>query len=455
MKTENKIKFIALGGAEEIGASCFYLNIDGTGILLDCGIHPQRKGFDALPRFELLDELDLDYVIISHAHQDHIGALPFLIKKFPHAKILATPQTIEVAILTLHNSVRILSEVDEDMLVYTHEEVDLLLQCAFDIKYEEEFYLKGLRHSSSEPIKLRFYDAGHIIGSASILLEYLHERILYTGDIKLSKQFLMNGAILPGERITTLITESTYGNTPSEAIGNLRSEISRFVTRANSILSSGGSILIPVFALGKMQEILWMIHSQIVNGRLTNVPIFTGGLANKILKIYDKNRYVVNYTSSENVLSDINTFNYFELNDFHKVRKNPCIVIASSGMMLPNTSSNRFAKFWLTQNNFAIFIVGYMDDQTPGSQVANAKKGDLLENFSSETQVVKCDIERFYFPTHSNRNELIQLAHRLNPGRILLIHGDDNAKQWIGENCMNTLQGVRINSVNVGQRIII
>jgi Cft2 family RNA processing exonuclease len=121
--------FLPLGGADEIGASCFYLNISGTGILLDCGIHPRKNGFEALPDFEPLNNLPLDYAFISHAHQDHIGSLPFLIQKFPHVVVYSTPQTREIAEITLHNAVNILAKneaPDSNFKIYTHEELTSL-----------------------------------------------------------------------------------------------------------------------------------------------------------------------------------------------------------------------------------------------------------------------------------------------------------------------------------------
>jgi Cft2 family RNA processing exonuclease len=454
LTSDSKISFIALGGAEEIGASCFYLNIDGTGILLDCGIHPQKKGIDALPKFELLENLDLDYVIISHAHQDHIGALPYLVKKFPYVKIICTPQTIEVARLTLHNSVRILTqnESNDDLPKYTHYEVDLLLQSVIDVKYSDTFQLSGFRHNSANPILLKLYDAGHIIGSASILLEYESERIFYTGDIKVSKQFLMNGAKLPEQRVTTLITETTYGNTSNSNLDKLSNEVKRFIASVNKIISNGGSVLIPVFALGKMQELLWMVHSSMAKGKLTEVPIYIGGLGQKIARVYDNNRFKVNYTSTKNELLKIPTQNYFDITDFHKLAKNPCIILASSGMMLEKTVSNNFAKFWLTQESFGICVVGYIDPDTPGYSISKSNKGDTI-SFNSSEVVIKCEVDRFFFPTHSKREEILKIIERLNPQKIILIHGEEEAKDWIGNNCLKVFDDKRVYSARTLKQI--
>jgi len=120
------ISFLPIGGGNEIGANSYYLNFNGNGIILDCGIHPQKTGLESFPNFDLIKDKTVDSCLISHAHQDHIGSLPFLVKKFPYVKIITTPQTRALAELTLHNSVSILKkEIEEDDFeFYTHDEVD-------------------------------------------------------------------------------------------------------------------------------------------------------------------------------------------------------------------------------------------------------------------------------------------------------------------------------------------
>ena len=171
------IKFLPLGGAGEIGANCYYLNIAGTGIILDCGMHPQKNGKEALPEFDLIKNENVDYVLISHAHQDHLSGLPFLVQNHPYIKIIATPQTRALAELTLHDAVSILSQKvsEEELKIYSHQEIDLLIQSIEYKAFNEEFQIKGYDHSGDEPIKITFHDAGHILGSASILVQYKNQ----------------------------------------------------------------------------------------------------------------------------------------------------------------------------------------------------------------------------------------------------------------------------------------
>jgi len=450
------IKFLPLGGAGEIGASCYYLNIDGTGILLDCGMHPQKTGLKSLPNFDLLENEPLDYVLVSHAHQDHLNALPFLVKKYPHIKIIATPQTRALAELTLHNTISILKRQmkEEEIEIYSHDEVDLLIKTIDYKSYGEKFVLTGL-HSSNDLIEAEFFDTGHILGSASILIEYKDQKIFYTGDINLSSQTILNGAALPNNKINTLITETTYGATDSSTLLNWNDETERFAASLNNVINKGGSVLIPVFALGKMQEILATIWMMMKKNKLTSVNIFTGGIARKINRVYDYNIYTVNRHLKELILNDIPQPDINDVKNSDDFFKSPSIVLAASGMMIESTNSFNLAKRWLNQKDSAIFTVGYMDKDTPGYVVANARIGDRIQLTETNKKTeIKCQIENFRFSAHSRREELISIVKMLNPENILLVHGDPEAMDWVGSQILKTFPNKKLYSPSVGKTIL-
>jgi len=439
------IEFLPLGGAGEIGANCYYLNINDVGIILDCGMHPQKTGLDSLPKFDLLEEKPTDYILVSHAHQDHLNALPFLIKKFPHLKIITTPQTRAVAELTLHNAISILKrQVDEsEFEIYSRDEVDLLIKSINYKSYNEKFTLDSL--NSSAEIEVEFFDAGHIIGSAGILLTFNGRKIFFTGDINLSSQTLLSGANLPSEKVDILITETTYGATDSSVIHIWEKEVERFSSSINKVINNGGSVLIPVFALGKLQEMLSTIWLQMQKNKITNIDIYTGGIGNKINRIYDYNRYVVKRNEKELMLSDIPQKNLNELKDYDELFKFPCIVLASSGMIVESTNSFMLAKRWLHKKDSAIFTVGYMDPSTPGSIISSARKGDKIHLTERDRKVeVKCEIKNFRFSAHSKREELVSLVKKLNPDKIVLIHGDKEAINWMGASILKQYPGNKV-----------
>ncbi len=451
--------FLPLGGAGEIGASCFYLNIAGTGIILDCGMHPQKTGLEALPSFDLIKNMPVDFLLISHAHQDHLSALPFLVQRHPYIRIISTPQTRAIAELTLHDSVSIWKEQindEEDVKVYSHEEIDLLIQSIEYKAYGEEFFLSGYNHNSSEPIKVTFFDAGHILGSAGILIEHGEQKFFYTGDINLTHQELLTGAELPKTNINTLIIETTYGSTDSSTLKSWIDEKERFANDANKILNQGGSILLPVFSLGKTQEVLAVICDLMLKGKLMQTDIYTGGLGRKISRVYDYNRFVVKYSNPDFQLMAIPQKNIYEVEDHNDFFKIPSLILAPSGMMLERTISFKLGKKWLNRKDSAIFTVGYMEPKTPGYKFANAKKGDKIKLTEYDKPVdVKCSVKNFRFTAHSKREELLEIVRKLKAQNVILVHGDPSSIDWVGANILKQNKSVKVFAAQKGNEIIL
>lgn len=441
------ISFLPIGGGNEIGANSYYLNFNGNGIILDCGIHPQKTGLQSLPNFDLIKDKSIDTCLISHAHQDHMGSLPFLVKRFPYVKIITTPQTRALAELTLHNSVSILKkEIEEkDFELYSHDEVDLLIKLISYQQYEQQFELNSFHQHKESKVNATFYNAGHILGSAGILLENNDHKIFYTGDISLKNQTLIPGAKLPGTKIDTLILETTYGATDSDLLLDWNSESLRLAEEANKILNKGGSILVPVFSLGKMQEILATIWLLMQKNKLTTVDIYTGGLGTKINRAYDYNRFVVDRIDSELELNSIPQKDYYEISNPEEFFSHPCIVLASSGMMIKNTSSYNFAKKFLRQKDSAIFTVGYMDTESPGYVIANSERGEKTQlNEYDEPTEVKCEIKNFKFSAHARREDLLSVVDKLKPDNVILTHGDEEAIDWIGSAILKKNKNIKV-----------
>ena len=426
-------------------------------MIRDCGMHPKRVGVDALPKFELLEDKPTDYVLISHAHQDHLNALPFLIKKFPHLKIVTTPQTRAIAELTLRNAIKILKDqvTEESFDIYSNEEVDLLIKSILYKAYDEEFDIIGLNSSEDSNIKVKFFDAGHILGSAGIMITVGGTKIFYTGDINLASQTILKGATLPSDKVNTLILECTYGATDSFSLNTWEKELELFVSSLNKVINNGGSVLLPVFSLGKLQEMLATVHLQMQQGKLTNVDIYTAGIGKKINRVYDYNRYTVNRNEKELILHDINQKDIYEIQSTEELFKYPSIVLASSGMMVESTLSFMLAKRWFHQKQSAIFTVGYMDDESPGYLVANARKGAKIKLKESEKEIeVKCEVKNFNFSAHSKRDELLEIVKKLNPDTIVLVHGDAGAIDWMGASIIKMKKGIKVHSTRIGKELL-
>jgi Cft2 family RNA processing exonuclease len=404
----------------------------------------------------LIKNRDVDYAVISHAHQDHLSGLPFLVQNHPYIKIITTPQTRALAELTLHDTVSILSQQvpEDDLKIYTHEEIDLLIQMIEYRGYEYEFEIRGYNHKGIEPARVTFFDAGHILGSASILIEHNGYKIFYTGDINLKSQSWIQGALVPLLKVDTLILETTYGATDSSTINGWNKEAERFAAAANKIINGGGSILIPVFSLGKMQEILKTVWELMESGRLTRTDIYTGGIARKISRVYDYNRFVVNCNDPAFELTSVPQNDLYEIENPDEFFKQPCIVLAASGMMIEGTASYRLAQRWLRQQNSAVFSVGYMEKETPGFIVSNAERGMKIRlSKQSEETEVKCTIKRFRFTAHSLREDLLKIAAKLNPEKIILVHGDPPATNWIGASILKENKKIKVYAAEPGKEI--
>jgi Cft2 family RNA processing exonuclease len=434
------VTYLSLGRADEIGANCHYLNVNGTGIILDCGMHPKKTGLAALPRFELIEDKPTDYVLISHAHQDHLNALPFLIKKFPHLKIISTPQTRAIAELTLRSAINILKDqsTEETFNIYSHEEVNLLIKSILYKSYSVEFDVTGIDYLNDSNITAEFFDVGHILGSAGIMIKSGDMKIFYTGDINLSSQTILNGATLPSTKVNTLILECTYGATDSSSLNLWDKEVELLVSSLNKIIN-----------------MLATVHLQMQMGRLTDVDIYTAGIGKNINRVYDYSRYTVNRNEKELVLHDVHQKDLYEIKSTEELFKYPSIVLASSGMMVESTLSYILAKRWLHQKQSAILTVGYMDDESPGYKVANARKGDKIKLKDSEKEIkVNCEVINFNFSAHSKRDELLEIVKRLNPDNIVLVHGDAEAIDWMGASIIKMKKGIKVYKTRTGKELL-
>jgi Cft2 family RNA processing exonuclease len=314
--------------------------------------------------------------------------------------------------------------------LFTHTEVDKIIDTWRTAEYQRPLDL-------ADEVKLSFHDAGHLLGSSGVLIEAHGQRIFYTGDVNFEDQTIMRGAKFPTGSIDTLIVETTRGDAPRRADYSRAAEIEKLATAIGETIEAGGSVLLPVFALGKSQEMLMTLHLLQTQGRLPDVPIFLGGLSTKITTIYDEfadrgDRQQKGFR----LLSGVPTLQRNARSRKKKKRKPMeyqagAIYLLSSGMMTEGTVSYEFAYQIAGNPANAVFFVGYTDSETPGYAFKHAKAGEpILLTPTSRPLIINCRRETFDFSGHSEREAIRRYCVGATPKRIILVHGDLSAMEW-------------------------
>lgn len=429
----------ALGHGSEIGANSYLIGFDSQQIVIDCGLHPKKEGLEALPCLDLLEKQPLG-VIVSHAHVDHCGAVPVLMKKFPGTECFATRPTVNIMDRMLHNSVSVMGTLAlergiKDYPLYSHEDAERAIRHTYGLGYRKEFGLAW-----GNPVRASFHPSGHVLGAASILLNLPGHTIFYTGDVCVSNQELMSGLapLDDSVEVDTLVVESTRG---AQADGNMISldqEIDRFAEEITKVIKQRGVVLVPSFALGRSQEVLNVIARLQRTGRIPDVTVYASGLGRAIYEIYS--RYT-DYLRPEADLRPLHEFkrigDVWERKIRAELLRKPAIIVATSGMMMENTPSAMLAQDVIKETHHGIFFVGYLDPDTLGYKLVNAEPGAELtfELHGKPAELKLENIQRFSFSAHAPREDLRWLVDHVNPKNVVFVHGDDDAVAWMAENC--------------------
>jgi Cft2 family RNA processing exonuclease len=433
------LKFINLTRRTEIGANSYYLEAGGLRLVLDSGMHPKFEGEEALPNWKALGDRRLDAIIVSHSHQDHIGTLPVLMRRQPQARVFMTEPTAEIGSVLLHNSVNVMTRQREELgttlyPLFTHRETDRAADRWQSCALRQAYTLSGERapNADGEAATFEFFEAGHVLGSTGILIRAEGRTLFYTGDVNFDDQTIAQAAVFPEEKIEILVIECTRGDTPVPATWSRAGEEQRLAQSIENAFARGGCVLIPVFALGKTQEVLAMLY-KLRREQILDFPIYIGGLSSKITDIYDRRAQIGRRQLPRLQLFD--ELRPFVLNaeTIHDARTRAGRVYAlSSGMMTPKTLSNTFARRIVDQPSHSIFFVGYADPESPAGILRNALPNEQVTiDPDKGSQSVRCHIEQFQFSAHASRESLIAFAERLAPKKILLVHGDPLAVEWM------------------------
>ena len=429
-----------LGGGREIGANCHHLDLGGTGLLLDAGMHPKKRGTDALPDFDQAAG-EVDAILISHAHLDHVGALPVALKRFPRSRLYMTGPTALLATRMLRNSVAV-NRQRSGAPLFSHQEVEWVEQVMITCEMDQEMALDG---PGGQRVRLRFLNAGHLLGAAGVLVQCGRRRLFYTGDTCATPQHICAAASYPRPGVDLLVLESTHGAddeaSSTSTFAQAADQLGRFIRQ---VADRGGSVLIPVFAMGRAQEILGVLHGLALEHKIPSLPIHLSGLAHAVCQIYDsmRNHSVRGHRSLH--LGDLG-YSILRPNLLanEALLQRPCILLVTSGMLFPRTASHTLAPTMLSDPRHGVALVGYMDPESPGQALVNARKGDTLDLGQGPVEVAR-DVQRFPFSAHSRARQLVQLVKDLSPRRVVLVHGDEQAVEALARRLAELPVGVTV-----------
>jgi Cft2 family RNA processing exonuclease len=456
------MQIINLNPDTDIGATSWFVEIDGHRLLMDAGVHPKREGRASLPLYDVIRDEELDAIAISHCHHDHVGSLPVALRYFPKAHVLMSELSYFLVERVLHNSVNVMKRQRDELGIseyplFSHDEVDDLAPVFQGFRYNREVdwaSFEKTRAGSSSPT-LEFYDAGHALGSAGMMIRGAKEKLFFTGDVCFHDQTLLKTARFENVKADVLIMETTRGMRELPPGFSREGEIERLSQSIQRVLERKGSVLIPTFALGRTQEILALLAILMGQGKLKKQPIYIGGLGRVFTEIYDLESHRTNRQHPDLQLREALNLIVLEQGQAEKMKLGGGrLFVITAGMMSENTAAHNLGMRMIGDPDQAIFFVGYTDPDTPGGRLKAAKQGETFVLSGSGGQVTRlCEIEEFDLTAHANRNELLDLVTQVEPRAVFLSHGDAPARNWFEEQIRARHPNIKVIQPKPGERI--
>ncbi len=420
----------SLGGYREVGRSAHLLTTQNSRVLIDCGIDPgsERTPYFSAPEAMPLDSLDA--VVVTHAHLDHCGLVPVLLKYGYDGPIYCTPPTRDLMTLMLLDAIKV-SNQEARKGLYESSHVRELVSHTIPLRYGETTDI-------APDLRLTLHNAGHILGS-SMCHFHLGDgdySMAYTGDLKFERSWLFNPATNRFPRLETLIMESTYGGfrdvQPPRQQG--AEELGHFVEK---IISRRGHVLIPVFAVGRSQEVMLVLEEKMREGRIPRVPVWLDGMIFEATSIHTAYPEYLNSQLRTQIFQQGD--NPFLSDVFHRVESqqkrmsviddnDPSIVLATSGMMSGGPVLEYF-KAWAPQEKNGMVFAGYQAEGTFGRRLKQGmNEATLMDGGRSISVPVRFEITNCEgFSGHSDRVQLMNYIATVEPRpqRVLLCHGEE------------------------------
>mmetsp|Transcript_13034 Transcript_13034/g.45844 ORF Transcript_13034/g.45844 Transcript_13034/m.45844 type:complete len:741 (-) Transcript_13034:420-2642(-) len=417
---DETLEFIPLGAGNEVGRSCCLLKFKGKTIMFDCGAHPGYRGEESLPFFDEVDAESIDLLLVTHFHVDHAASVPyFLTKTTFKGKVYMTYPTLAICKLVWSDFIKV-SGISEQYggSLYTEKDIQETVNKIICIDYHQEVEVEG--------VKFWCYNAGHVLGACMFIVQIAGVRLLYTGDYSRQEDRHLMAAEMPSVQVHVLVVESTYGVQTHEP---RRSREKRFLEAVVSTLQLGGRVLLPVFAIGRAQELLLLLDEYWrKNPELHRYPIIClSGMAKRCIASYQT--YINQMNNRIRHLNDIeNPFEFRHIRymtTMAEFQDNcPCVVMASPGMLQNGPSRDLFDR-WCEYRHNSVVITGYCVQNTLAKELLDAQPATHTLQDGKEVPL-KIRVHYISFSAHADFIQTSQFIDELRPSHIVLVHGEAN-----------------------------
>lgn len=435
------VRVTNLNPKDTIGASAWLVETGGHNILLDAGNAPGIEGREGLPLYSLIEGVDVEAIAITHCHQDHCGSLPVALQHFPRARVLMTEPSYLLIERVLHNSVNVMKRqrVERDIRdypLYGHSEIDEISYLFQGFKYGrvEPWGAVSPKNAEESSPTVSFHHAGHVLGSAGLRIAREKEVLFYTGDVCLHDQTLTPRANFDDIRADVLLLETTRGATPTPEHFSRQSVSDQLIKAITAGFENGGGVLVPVFALGRTQEILGSIALAMQAGDLKRQPVYIGGLGRVFTEIYDLVGPSAPNLRPDLILHEALDLRVLEARELDRLSLKGKLFVITAGMMSEHTLAHELALRMAPEKSHSILFVGYAAPDTPAGAMRTADHGKPF-SFSPEAAklVRNCHLECFDLSAHATREELVDFALNVAPRTVVLGHGEPEAREWVEE----------------------
>ncbi|MFA4930549.1 MAG: MBL fold metallo-hydrolase [Patescibacteria group bacterium] len=434
------MKIKLCGAAEGVTGSCTLVETGGKQFLVDCGMFQGGEKKPDLNREKFLfNPAQIEALFLTHAHLDHSGLLPRLVKEGFQGKIFCTKPTVEMAEIVLLDAAKIAEEdarYDSEEPIYDKDDVVMLLSYMQGVEYHTDFTVG--------PLQVKFYDAGHILGSAIVEIFDGEKRILFSGDLGNYPVLLLNKPDIP-PGADAVVVESTYGDRQHEDIYMRKQILKEAVCEA---LGHGGVVMIPAFAMERTQELLYVFNDFSEREHMCRGNIYLDSpMAHRVTEVFNKYTDYLNEEAKWFLTTETNLFDFPQLKITDTVAESkaindddkPKVIIAGSGMMTGGRIKHHL-KHYLPDEKNILFVVGYQVAGTLGRALLDGAKEVTI---FGEKVLVKAKVEAVgAFSAHADRNRIIQWLASMEslPQQVILNHGEQTAKQSLQQKINDTLQ---------------